>query len=98
MRNIIVLGVVFAAVGLVLGYLIFARRALGGGLIPIGDLISGTQMPGRSGGGALGQIVDGVRGVVDDVRGLGEIRRNILLAGGGGLVVGAVLGGVLKGK
>ncbi len=89
MRNIIVLGIVFAAVGLVLGYLVFARRTLGGGLIPIGDLISGTQMP--RGLGDLGRVVD-------DVRGLGEIRRNILLSGGGGLLVGAVLGGVLKGK
>lgn len=82
MRNVLLLGLVFGVVGIALGYLIFARAPLTGELFPIADLV-------RPPDSLLGEFVS-------EWRQLTEIRRNILLTGGGGLVVGIVLGVVVS--
>jgi hypothetical protein len=81
MRNIGILALVFGIVGLVIGYLIFARAPLTGELIAVGDL--------------LGQPRDLLGELVNDVLKIEQIRRNILLSGAGGVVVGIVLGAVM---
>ncbi|MFP4378636.1 MAG: hypothetical protein ACLFP4_16465 [Spirochaetales bacterium] len=81
MRNIVILALVFGIVGLVIGYLIFARAPLTGELIAVGDL--------------LGQPRDLLGELVNDVLKIEQIRRNILLTGLGGVVVGIVLGAVM---
>jgi len=82
MRNVILLAVVFGLVGLVLGYLIFARAPITGELIAIRNLVDPPT-------GLVGNIVS-------ELSQFAEIRRNILLTGGGGLVVGVVLGVVVS--
>jgi hypothetical protein len=85
MRNIVILALVFGVVGLVIGYLIFARAPLTGELIAVGDL--------------LGQPRDLLGELVNDVLKIEQIRRNILLTGAGGVVVGIILGAVMgKGR
>ncbi len=78
MRNVLLLAVVFGVVGLVLGYVIFARAPVTGDLIAVRNLIDPPE-------GLLGRIVE-------EVGQFAEIRRNILLSGGGGVVVGVILG------
>jgi hypothetical protein len=82
MRNVILLGLVFGVVGLVLGYLIFARAPVTGELIAIRNLIDPPR-------GLVGSIVS-------ELSQFAEIRRNILFTGGGGVVVGVVLGAVVS--
>jgi len=82
MRNVILLGLVFGLVGLVLGYLIFARAPITGELIAIRNLIDPPS-------GLVGNIVS-------ELSQFAEIRRNILFTGAGGVVVGAVLGVVVS--
>jgi hypothetical protein len=85
MRNIVILALVFGVVGLVIGYLIFARAPLTGELIAVSDL--------------LGQPRDLLGELVNDVLKIEQIRRNILLTGAGGVVVGIILGAVMgKGR
>jgi len=73
--------VVLGVIGLIVGYLLFARTG-GGNYVSIGDLFS----PARSGLAGLGQrLTEAVRGIV-------EIRRNILISGLVGVVVGLVAG------
>lgn len=72
MRNPIVSALLFGVLGLVVGYLIFGRT--GGSFVPVLDLI---RLPDNI-FQELGQAVRGIR----------EIRRNILIAGGVGLGVG----------
>lgn len=78
MRNIIVFGVVLGVVGLVVGYLIFARTVVGSQLIPVDQLFVQSD-----------NLVSRLSG---EIRGVETIRRNILLTGGGGVVLGMVLG------
>ncbi len=78
MRNVVLLAVVMGIVGLVLGYVIFARAPVTGDLISIGNLIDPPD-------GLLGRIVE-------EVGQFARIRRNILLSGGGGVVVGVIMG------
>ena len=78
MRNVLLLAVVMGVVGLVLGYVIFARAPVTGDLISIGNLIDPPD-------GLLGRIVE-------EVGQFARIRRNILLSGGGGVVVGVIMG------
>ena len=81
MRNIVVLGVVLGLVGLVVGYLVFGR-GLTGDLLPIKEVLGMD-------GSILGQVISEVRQVED-------MRRNILFSGGGGLLLGVILGAILK--
>ena len=74
MRNPVASALVFAVVGLVVGYLIFGR--VGGGFVPVMDLI---QVPEN----LFQRLGEAARGIQD-------IRRNILLAGGVGLAVGVL--------
>lgn len=80
MRNIVVLGIVFGIVGLVVGYLIFGRAF--GELVPIVDIF-------RPAGNLFEQLGEAVRGIE-------EMRQNILISGGVGLVCGVVLGILLN--
>lgn len=82
MRNVILLAIVFGAVGLVIGYLIFARVPMTGELIAIGNLIQPPE-------GLIGNLVS-------EIGQFREIRRNILFSGGGGVVLGVVLGVVVS--
>jgi hypothetical protein len=82
MRNVILLAIVFGAVGLVIGYLIFARVPVTGELIAIGNLIQPPE-------GLIGSIVS-------EIGQFREIRRNILFSGGGGAVLGIILGVVVS--
>jgi hypothetical protein len=82
MKNIVLLVVVFGVVGLVIGYLIFARVPVTGDLIAIGDLFS--------------QASDLVGQIVNDVLAIETIRTNILLTGAGGALLGLVLGVVVN--
>ncbi len=82
MKNVVLLAVVFGIVGLIVGYLIFARAPLTGELISIGDLF-------RRPNDLVGQIVN-------DVLAFETIRRSILLSGAGGAVVGIILGAVVN--
>ncbi|TVR62762.1 MAG: hypothetical protein EA426_01435 [Spirochaetaceae bacterium] len=81
MSKIISLAVIFGVVGLVVGYLIFARAPVTGNLIPIGDLFRSPQ-------NVIGQFVQSVGQFA-------EIRRNILFTGAGGIALGAILGVVI---
>ena len=76
MRNIVVLGIIFGIVGLVVGYLIFGRAF--GELVPIADIF-------RPAGNLFEQLGEAVRGIE-------EMRQNILISGGVGLACGVVLG------
>lgn len=82
MRNVLLLAVVFGAVGLVIGYLIFARAPITGELIAVQNLIQPPE-------DLLGQIVS-------EVSQFEQIRRNILYTGAGGVVVGVILGVVVS--
>lgn len=82
MRNVLLLAIVFGVVGLVIGYLIFARVPMTGELIAIGNLIQPPE-------GLVGNIVS-------ELAQFREIRRNILFAGGGGVIVGVILGIVVS--
>ena len=81
MRNVILLAVVFGAVGLAIGYLIFARVPITGELIAIRHLVSPPD-------GLFGSIVR-------EWQAFQEVRRNILFTGIGGAVVGVILGVVV---
>jgi len=80
MRSPLGSALVFGVLGLVAGYLIFGR--VGGSFVPVTDLV---QMP-SSTFEEFGQAV----------RGIGEIRRNILISGAVGLGIGVLYGGVRK--
>jgi hypothetical protein len=82
MRNVLLLAVVFGVVGLVIGYLIFARAPITGELIAIQNLIQ----PPRD---LIGEIVS-------ELSQFEDIRRNILFTGAGGVVVGIILGVVVS--
>ncbi len=82
MRNVILLGLVFGVVGLVLGYLIFARAPITGELIAIRNLIDPPS----------GFVMN----FFNELRQFAEIRRNILFTGAGGAIVGVVLGVVVS--
>ncbi|MFP4010837.1 MAG: hypothetical protein ACLFUM_03990 [Spirochaetaceae bacterium] len=74
MRTLVGSAVLFGLLGLVVGYLIFGRT--GGGFIPITDLV---------------QVPDNIfQELGQAVRGIQEIRRNILIAGGIGVGVGII--------
>ncbi|TVR32838.1 MAG: hypothetical protein EA404_06445 [Spirochaetaceae bacterium] len=66
---------IFGALGLVVGYLIFARS--GGSYLPIQTLLTPAE-------GLLGRIGEAARRVP-------EIRRNILLTGAAGAIGGVVV-------
>ena len=74
MRNPLGAAVIFAILGLVVGYLIFGR--VGGSFVPIGDLVRLPNNIFQEFGQAF--------------RGIQEIRRNILISGGVGLAVGVL--------
>ncbi|MBN1836942.1 MAG: hypothetical protein JW820_13895 [Spirochaetales bacterium] len=76
MRKIIVLIIVLAVVGLVVGYLIFARTE--GGYVSLKALLRPTR-----------HVLDEL---VKKVTGIETIRKNILVSGGVGAVAGLVLG------
>ncbi len=78
MRNVLLLALVLGVVGLVLGYVIFARAPVTGDLISIRNLIDPPD-------GLIGRIVT-------EVGQFARIRRNILLSGAGGAAVGVILG------
>lgn len=78
MKNVVLLAVVFGLVGVVLGYLIFARAPITGELIAVQNIIQPPD-------GFVGELVN-------EIRQLREIRRNILFTGAGGVVVGGILG------
>lgn len=82
MKNVLLLAVVFGIVGLVIGYLIFARVPVTGELIAIRNLIEPPK-------NIVGEIFS-------ELAQLREIRRNILYTGAGGVVVGAILGVVVS--
>lgn len=82
MRNVLLLAVVFGVVGLVIGYLIFARAPITGELIAIQNLIRPPQ-------DFLGEMWS-------EISQFEQIRRNILYAGGGGVIVGIILGVVVS--
>ena len=75
--SVVVLGVV----GLIVGYFLFGKTG-GGNYVSIGDLFR----PARSGLAGLGQRLS------EAVRGIEEMRRNILISGLVGAVVGLVAG------
>lgn len=81
MRNLIVLAVILGVIGLIVGYLIFARAPVSGDLIEVKTLISPPD-------GLVGRVVE-------KVGNLAEIRRNILLCSAGGIVLGVGLSVVL---
>jgi hypothetical protein len=72
--------VLFGVLGLVAGYLIFGRVA--GSYVPLQSLI----MPAEGGLARFGQAL----------RGIPEIRRNILVTGAAGAVVGAIYATVVR--
>lgn len=82
MRNLIILVLVLGVLGLVIGYLVFGRYALGNELIPIGRLFS------------IGDPE--VFGAVRDAAGFAAKRQNIFISGGIGVVVGVVLSLILN--
>jgi len=79
---VIILAIVLGAVGLVIGYLVFARYALGNEVIPIDRLFSIGDPD------AVGSLRDAV--------GFAEKRQNIYISGGVGAVVGVVVGMILN--
>ena len=81
MSKIISLAVIFGVVGIVVGYLIFARAPVTGNLIAVGDLFRSPQ-------NVLGRIVQ-------DLGQFAVIRRNILFTGAGGVALGAIVGVVI---
>ncbi len=80
MRRLLTVVLVFAAIGLMIGYLLFGR--IGGDYVALGELLSPSQ------------------GFFDEVsrelRGINHARRNVLLAGGIGAVVGLITVGFRK--
>ncbi len=82
MKNALLLLVVLGIVGLVVGYFIFARWPITNEMIGIQDLLSQPQ--------------DIVGSLLSEVSQFAEIRRNILLTGAGGAVLGLVLGIVVS--
>ena len=82
MRNVLLLAIVFGIVGLVIGYLIFARVPVTGELIAIRNLVEPPQ-------NIVGEIFS-------ELAQLRDIRRNILFTGGGGVVVGIILGVIVS--
>lgn len=82
MKNVLLLMIVFGVVGLVVGYLIFARVPLTGELIAVPDLFA--------------RATDLVGQIVNDVLAIETIRRNILFAGAGGALIGVILGFVVN--
>jgi hypothetical protein len=77
MKKALIQAVILGTVGLVIGYFIFAQS--GGSYIPVQDLL----FSGR------GNILEKLN---DALRGIEEIRRNILLTGAAGAVIGLVIG------
>lgn len=85
MKRLIVRTILGAIVGLVVGYFLFGEVA--GVRLSIGDLIPS--------GGTAG-IGGAIRNAAQDLVGISEVRRNILLAGAGGAgvgIVGSLFGG-----
>jgi hypothetical protein len=80
MRNPIGAAVLFGVLGLIVGYLIFGR--MGGSFVPVTDLIRLPE-------GILQQFGQTVRGIP-------EIRRNILISGAAGLGVGVLYSAVRR--
>jgi hypothetical protein len=80
MRNVGVLAIVLGIIGLVIGYLVFGR--IFGNLVPIADIFR----PASGALAELGQSLTGIR----------EMRQNILISGGVGVVAGFVLGLFLR--
>jgi hypothetical protein len=81
-KNIVVLAIVLGIIGIVIGYLIFGRYALGNELIPVGRLFS------------IGD--SGPVGAVFDIAGFAAKRQNIYISGGVGVLAGAILGIALR--
>lgn len=75
LRRIILFGVLLGAVGLVVGYLIFAR-GMGGEYVSISTLFQTPESV--------------VGNLVDEATGVAEMRQNILIAGAVGLGLGVV--------
>jgi hypothetical protein len=74
----VMLAVVLGIVGLVVGYLIFARRPLLEGWYPVETLLSNPEhMVGET---------------VQDLRGVTAARQNTLISGGVGVILGVVIG------
>ena len=78
MKNALLLLFVLGVVGIVAGYFIFARWPITNEMISIQDLVS--------------QPSDILGSLLSEVSQLSEIRRNVLLTGAGGAVLGLVLG------
>lgn len=78
MRNLIIFGVLFGVIGLVVGYLIFGRWGLTNDLIPLRDLFSSAD-------NLIGEVAR-------DVAGLSDKRQSIFISGGVGVIVGVVVG------
>ncbi len=81
MRNLIILIVIFAVVGLVVGYLMFGRQDLTNELIPIGRLFASDDT--WAGDAVLRELRAGKR-------------QNIYIAGAVGAGIGLVLGFALN--
>ncbi len=81
MKYVVILGVLLALGGLVVGYLAFAN-------IPLVNQRYSIEALLQPAGSELGRLVQ-------DLAGLRSARRDILLSGGVGLVAGVVLGAVV---
>jgi hypothetical protein len=79
MKNTISLALILGIAGLVLGYFLFAR--FGNSYIPVRDLLPGSDSI--------------VKKIGDAIKGVEEIRRNILLTGAAGFGIG-ITSGILK--
>ena len=77
MKNIIILGIVLAVLGLLFGYFVFGKIA--------GEYVSVKVLFTSSSGSVI-------RGLAQKLVGITTIRRNILISGGVGLVAGVILG------
>jgi len=81
-RNLIILAVIFGVVGLVVGYLLFGRADLTNELIPLNQLFASSD-----------NLVGQIRNQLPSFQ---AKRQNILICGGAGVVVGVILGFVLR--
>ena len=82
MRNVLLLALILGIAGIVVGYFVFARAPITGDYISIGNLIDPPN-------NLLGRLVS-------EIGQFAQIRRNILLTGAGGAVLGLVLGFVVS--
>jgi hypothetical protein len=85
-RNLIILALLLGIVGLAIGYLIFGRWGITNELIPLRTLFGSADT-------TLGRAA---REVVGEISGLAAKRQSIYISGGVGVVVGAVVGLLIR--